>query len=82
VYPLLGSYIPFAATRAGREASGDPRRSIEERYPSRGSYLQRIRDAAENLVKGRYLLPEDVSTVVAHAERHWDIATARASQTQ
>ena len=26
VYPLLGSYIPFAATRGEREASGDPRR--------------------------------------------------------
>jgi hypothetical protein len=76
LYPLLGSYIPFAQTRAAREASGDPRRSIEERYPSRASYLQRVRDAAAALVKGRYLLQEDVAAVVAFAEKHWDIAVA------
>lgn len=76
VYPLLGSYIPFAVTRAEREASGDPRRSIEERYPSRASYVQRIRDAADTLVKGRYLLQEDVAAMVSRAERHWDLATA------
>jgi hypothetical protein len=32
-----GSYIPFARTRAERETRGDPRKSIEERYPSRGA---------------------------------------------
>lgn len=78
VYPLLGSYIPFAVTRAARDASGDPRRSIEERYPSRGTYLQRIRDVAERLIKDRYLLAEDLASIVAHAERHWTIATGGA----
>ena len=29
---LSGSYIPFAQTRAARQASGDPRPSLEERY--------------------------------------------------
>jgi hypothetical protein len=81
VYPLIGSYIPFARTRAEREASGDPRRSIEERYPSRASYLQRIRDAAKDLIKGRYLLEEDLSTVVAFAEKHWSVATGEANTT-
>jgi hypothetical protein len=81
VYPLLGSYIPFARTRAAREAAGDPRRSIEERYPSRASYLQRIRDAANGLIKGRYLLEEDLPAVVAHAERHWAVATGQENTT-
>ncbi|QTC90217.1 alpha/beta hydrolase domain-containing protein [Brevundimonas goettingensis] len=31
---FMGGYIPFAATRAEREASGDPRLSLEERYGS------------------------------------------------
>jgi hypothetical protein len=75
VYPLIGSYIPFAKTRVEREAAGDSRRSIEERYPSRASYLQRIETAAKELIKGRYLLEEDLPAIIAHAERHWTVAT-------
>ena len=70
-YPLLGSYLPFARTRAERDASGDPRRSIEERYRSMNDYLRRVREAADALVKDRYLLPEDVAAVVERAEQHW-----------
>ena len=69
-----GSYIPFARTRAEREERGDSRRSIEERYPSRGSYLNRIRDAAAELVRERYLLPEDVDATVQRAYDHWELA--------
>ena len=32
IYQTLGWYLPFAKTRAAREANGDPRLSIEERY--------------------------------------------------
>src|SRR6185436_3453127 len=53
---LLGSSIPFPATRAAREAARDPRRSIEERYGSRDEYLARVEQAAEALVKAGYLL--------------------------
>ena len=35
-----GQYIPFARTAVERELSGDPRPSVEERYPSFGQYLQ------------------------------------------
>ena len=75
LYSLLGSYIPFAATRAQRTARNDPRPSIEERYRSREEYLGRIRAAAAELVKGRYLLDEDVQGVVDRAAAHWDQAT-------
>ncbi len=74
LYSLLGSYIPFAATRAQRDARHDPRPSIEERYRSRDEYLTRIRAAAADLVKGRYLLDEDVQGVVDRAAAHWDQA--------
>lgn len=75
-YPLLGSYIPFARTKAEREARRDPRPSIEERYRGKEDYLERIRAAAADLVKARLLLSEDVTTVVERAGRHWDYATA------
>lgn len=75
IYALLGSYIPFARTKAEREARQDPRLSIEERYRDREDYLQKIRVAASALVKDRFLLEEDVDDVVQRATRHWTFAT-------
>lgn len=65
---LLGSFIPFAATRADRERTGDPRPSIEERYKSREAYVAAIRETAAKLVAARFLLPEDAERLVAVAE--------------
>lgn len=75
IYQLLGSYIPFAPTRASRNARGDPRRSIEERYKGVDDYLQRIRSAATDLIRRRYLLREDLSAVLDRARAHWNYAT-------
>ncbi|HKC98791.1 MAG TPA: alpha/beta hydrolase domain-containing protein [Methylomirabilota bacterium] len=69
---MLGSTLPFAATRAAREASGDPRPSIEERYGSRAAYLARAREAAVRLVAARHMLAEDVDAVVSRAGQLWD----------
>jgi len=69
---MLGSTLPFARTRAAREASGDPRASIEERYGSRAAYLERAREAANELVAQRHMLAEDVDAVVERAGRLWD----------
>jgi hypothetical protein len=73
---LLGSYIPFPRTKSEREQRGDPRPSIEERYPSRERYLALIRTAAEGLVRDRYMLKEDVDPVVRRAGEHWDLRAA------
>ncbi len=78
LYALLGSYAPFARTKAEREARRDPRLSVEERYRDREDYLGRIRTAAAALVKDRFLLQEDVDDVVQRATRHWAYATATA----
>lgn len=75
IYYLLGSYIPFAATRADRERRHDPRPSIEERYRSRDDYLQKLRAAAEQLVRDRYMLPEDIEGVITRGEAQWDYVT-------
>ena len=75
IYQILGSYIPFTRTRAAREASGDPRRSIEERYRGVDDYVQRVRSAAMELIRGRYMLEEDLDAVLARARSHWDYAT-------
>ena len=65
---LQGSFIPFAATKAERIATGDPRLSIEERYPSREVYLSTFKKAADDLVAKRYLLPDDAALLVKRAE--------------
>ena len=69
---MLGSTLPFPLTRAARQASGDPRVSIEERYASRAAYLARVRDSATRLVAERLMLAEDVDAVIERAGRLWD----------
>jgi len=63
-----GSFIPFAKTRAERTASGDPRPSLEERYPTHEAYVSAVRRAAEDLVRQRFLLSEDAGEIVRRAE--------------
>jgi hypothetical protein len=58
----LGQYIPFAKTEAERLASGDPRPSVEERYPSFGRYYSEVIRAIDGLVKDRLMLCEDAAT--------------------
>ena len=72
VLPLAGSYIPLPPTRATREASGDPRLSIEERYGSRARYRSIVTDRAEKLVQEGYMLPEDIDIVVSRALARFD----------
>ena len=69
---FAGSTLPFAGTRAEREAAGDPRPAIAERYASRADYLGRVREAARRLVAAGYLLEEDIETSVSYGERNWD----------
>ena len=66
---------PPRRNRAEREATGDPRLSLEERYPSREAYLDRVRQAAEALAREGYLLTDDVPLSVAAGARLWDHST-------
>jgi hypothetical protein len=60
-----GSYAPFPRTRAEREARGDPRLSLEERYGTHAEYVRRYEAAVQQLVKDRLLLPEDAQRYLA-----------------
>jgi hypothetical protein len=64
---LAAGYIPFAMTKAARLASGDPRRSVEERYGSQEGYNCVVRNAAERNVRARFLLQEDADRLIAQA---------------
>ena len=64
---LAAGYIPFALTKAERIASGDPRRSIEERYGSQEGYDCVVRHAAKKEVHKRLLLQQDADRLIAQA---------------
>jgi hypothetical protein len=72
LFSMVGSYIPFARTKADREKNKDPRRSIEERYSSRADYLKTVESAARNLVAGGYLLEQDVARLLERGAAEWD----------
>jgi hypothetical protein len=60
-----GQFIPFAKTKADRLASGDPRPSVAERYPSYGQYYSEVIRAIDGLVKDRLMLCEDADDAQA-----------------
>jgi alpha/beta hydrolase family protein len=64
---LTGAYIPFALTRAQREAKGDARPSLQERYGNLTRYTAVAKEAAEHLVRRGYLLPADEAAAIASA---------------
>jgi Alpha/beta hydrolase domain len=57
---FLGSIWPFSPEE------------IAKRYPSREDYMKRVGAAADDLVKGRYLLPQDRAWAVERAAKLWD----------
>jgi hypothetical protein len=63
-----GGYIPFAATKAERLAKGDPRPSLEERYPSHAAYVAKVKAQADSLVAQRYMLAADAARIVSEAD--------------
>ena len=82
VSSMQGSFIPLARSKAERDANGDPRRSIDERYRGRDHYLAEITKAANELVSKGYLLQNDVARIVAQAGTRWDFAMKAVSSTQ
>ena len=77
---LAGWTLPLPATQADREAAGDPRASIEERYADREDYLEKVTQAATDLADEGYLLEEDIPEVVDLAGRKYDYFTANVSE--
>ncbi len=71
------SFLPFRKTAAEREESGDPRKSIAERYAGREDYLARFTKALDELVRQHWILPEDRPALLHHAELDWSLLAAK-----
>ncbi len=74
---FYGSFIPFAKTAAERGPSGDPRLSVAERYASRDEYMGKFAEAAMKLVHERFLLREDLPTLLERGKREWNEVTGQ-----
>lgn len=62
-----GGYMPFWDTQAHRQAAGDPRLSLEERYGTHAGYVCVVTAAANAAVQERLLLASDATTLVSSA---------------
>ena len=65
----LGQFIPFARTRSEREKTGDPRRSLAERYPTPQAYIDQVTQAVQLLQSQGLLLADDAAAYIADARR-------------
>ena len=64
-----GSFLAFPPTSKVRRAGGDPRVSIVERYATKREFLDATTAAAEALVRQRFLLESDITTILFRASR-------------
>ncbi len=73
---LIGSYAAFTLSKVAREAAGDNRMSIAERYRNRDDYVNRVRIAALELISAGFLLPDDAAVIIQAAASNAVFKTA------
>jgi hypothetical protein len=76
LYSMAGSWIPFPVNKAQRRKLKDPRSSIEERYPTKDDYLEKITAAGQQLVKQGFMLDRDIVKLRDRGAQEWDYVTA------
>lgn len=62
-----GQYIPFKKTKADRLQDGDPRLSLEERYPTPQDYINAVTKVVRQLQADRFLLSADAEKYIRDA---------------
>jgi len=73
--PFEGSFFAFPKDAAARAKSGDPRKSIAERYSTREIYLDQFTKATDSLIQQRWILPEDRAALIQRGAQEWDYLT-------
>ena len=68
VCDYVGGMVPFAKTAAERQATGDPRLSLQERYGDHAGYVAAVAKAAANAVAKGFLLQVDADALIALAD--------------
>jgi hypothetical protein len=65
----LGGMVPFAKTAAERQANGDTRLSLQERYGTHEAYVQTVKKATERAMQAGFLLKEDAQALMESAQQ-------------
>ena len=60
--------LPFARTQAERQAAGDLRLSLQERYTDHAGYVAAVRRAAGRALQQGFLLQPDADALVRAAQ--------------
>lgn len=66
--PLRGAWVPFPK----KKSTQDPRRSIEERYESKETYLAKVKAVLQQLIAERFLTEEDLEPQLKQSAARWD----------
>lgn len=73
---FAGGYIPFARTKRQREAQGDPRLSLEERYQNQAGFEAKVKAAIDRHLNEGWLSSADADLIMKQAKQA-DIFTQR-----
>ncbi len=68
-----GRIWPFPRTAEERKQTGDPRKSMLERYPTKKDYISRVIECILDLHNQRFLLDEDVVMLLKQADLQADL---------
>ena len=74
---FTGQLLPLPRTSAAAAQRRDPRPSVEALYANRAVFTEAVRDAADQLVRDGFLLPEDRDRVMARNQGLWDLIMQR-----
>ena len=64
----VGGMIPFAKTKAERDANADPRLSLTERYRDHDGYVAAVKSVAAKAVAQGFLLQADADLLIKQAD--------------
>lgn len=67
LFNVFGSYWPFAASEAEREANGDERPSLQQRYGSVDEWRRRLAERLSVLVTDGFLIEDDAARILSEA---------------
>ena len=67
---LLGSTLALPRTAAEARAAGDSRPALDELYKDQQDYVRKLTEAARELQRQRFMLPEDVDLTIREANEH------------
>ncbi len=77
---LNGSFIPFATTKAERLVTGDPRKSLKERYHTHEEYVRAVKHAAKELARERFLIQEGRDSLYPRGRGHQNPVLTRTTE--